>query len=131
MTYTPEQKLAWQRQRIAEHVAKGQLAPTENIKRFLAGKPMLPNRPSTGLNKTIDVKVTAGSNVVQPKRSREKTIVADQASTCFDDLRWKNGTAFATFAKDGSQYEYEISRQQFLEWIADESLGGFFNFEVR
>jgi hypothetical protein len=71
-----------------------------------------------------------GSNVVQPKRSRAKTIVADTSdSSCFSDLRFKSGLAYATFT-DGSQYEYDVDRATFKEWI-DDSLGGFFNAVVR
>ncbi len=71
-----------------------------------------------------------GDNVVQPKRSRAKTIVADTSdSSCFSDLRFKGGTVYATFT-DGSQYEYDVDRATFKEWI-DDSLGGFFNAEIR
>ncbi|MGD0075351.1 MAG: hypothetical protein ABSD31_13580 [Candidatus Binataceae bacterium] len=71
-----------------------------------------------------------GHNVQQPKRSRAKTLVADTSdSSCFDDLRFKAGVAYATFT-DGSQYEYDIDRATFKEWMED-SLGGFFNAVVR
>ncbi len=39
-TWGPADKLAWQRARIAEHIAKGQLEATPNIKSFIASKPM-------------------------------------------------------------------------------------------
>jgi hypothetical protein len=72
-----------------------------------------------------------GDNVRQPKRSRSKTIVADTGgSKCFADLRYKNGTVFATFT-DGSQYEYPLSRSDALDWFDDDSLGGYFNAMVR
>jgi len=65
------------------------------------------------------------------RKSRAKTIVADTSdSSCFDDLRFKNGTAFATFA-DGSQYDYPMSRADFNDWIDSGSLGNFFNRFVR
>ncbi len=71
------------------------------------------------------------TNVKQPKRSRAKPLVADVSdSACFDDLRWKAGTAYATFAKDGSQYTYDMSSADFKEWM-DNPLGEFFNANVR
>jgi hypothetical protein len=64
------------------------------------------------------------------RHHNKKVLVADASdSSCFADLRWKNGTAFATF-NDGSQYSYDVSRKEFEEWM-DDSLGEFFNANVR
>jgi hypothetical protein len=41
-------------------------------------------------------------------------------------LTWKNGIATAVFAKDGSTYQYEVSRDEFEDWISG-SQGGWFN----
>lgn len=40
-----------------------------------------------------------------------RPLIADQASACFDDLRYSQsaGGVFATFAKDGSTYFYPMS----------------------
>jgi hypothetical protein len=65
------------------------------------------------------------------RKHTSKVLVADQGSACFDDLRWKGGTAFATFAKDGSQYTYDMSRGDFEEWMDSGSLGGWFNEELK
>jgi hypothetical protein len=66
------------------------------------------------------------------RRSRAKTIVADVGdSECFTDLRFRNGEAFATFARDGSSYSYEMSRADFREWMDADSLGKFFNSFIR
>lgn len=63
--------------------------------------------------------------------SRSKTIVADTGgSKCFADLRYKDGTVYATFT-DGSQYSYDVSRSEALEWFDDDSLGEYFNAMVR
>jgi hypothetical protein len=144
--WTPEQKLEWQRRRIAEHVAKGQLEPTENIKRFLAGKPMLRAKPhpqfeeaNKTLNKLSKEAVTNARRTKGPTReevegaAREgKTLVATNESDCFDELTWRNGVATATFAKGGGAgtYEYEVTLDEFLEWCAG-SLGEYFNAEIR
>jgi hypothetical protein len=113
--YTKEQKLEWQRQKIAEAVAKGQMKPTANIKRFVAGKPMLykSQRPEGSVEKD------------------DGALVATTPSTCFDDLSWEDGVASGTFVKGGQTYDYEMSREEFLEWADDDSLGGYFNDNVR
>jgi hypothetical protein len=65
------------------------------------------------------------------RQSRAKTLVAQQASSCFDSLSYRDGTVTAVFAKDGSEYEYDMSLADAREWFADASLGGFFNSEIR
>jgi hypothetical protein len=68
-----------------------------------------------------------------PKGHNRKVMEAEQDSTCFSDLRYSAsaGGVYATFAKDGSQYFYPLSRAEAREWFEDDSLGGFFNAEVR
>lgn len=69
-----------------------------------------------------------------PKRaSRAKTLVADVSdSTCFADLRYRNGIVSATFANTTQgTWEYEMSLSDAREWFSDGSLGGFFNDNVR
>lgn len=63
--------------------------------------------------------------------SRARIIEADQPSACFVELYYEGGIATATFAKDGTTYDYPMSRSEFREWADDESLGGFFNLFVR
>ena len=113
--WTKEQKTAWQRSKIAEAVSKGELKATANVKRFIADEPMLyeHERPEGAVEQDGDA------------------LVATTPSTCFDDLSWDDGVATATFAKDGSVYEYEMSEEEFLEWADDDSLGGYFNDVVR
>ena len=62
-----------------------------------------------------------------------RPLIADQASSCFDDLRYSQsaGGVFATFAKDGSSYFYPMSRADAQEWFDDDSLGEYFNAMVR
>jgi hypothetical protein len=66
------------------------------------------------------------------KRSHHapKVLVGGESS-CFDDVRWKDGVASVTFAKDGAQYQYDMSRADFKEWADSGSLGDFFNAEIR
>ncbi len=62
--------------------------------------------------------------------NRKQTIVADQGSTCFDDLRWKDGTAYMTF-QDGYEDEVDMDRSEFMDWVESGSLGGYFNANIR
>lgn len=63
--------------------------------------------------------------------SRSKTLVADTSdSTCFDDLRWKGGTAYMTFT-DGYQDEMDMSKSDFRDWSDSDSLGQYWNFNLR
>jgi hypothetical protein len=71
------------------------------------------------------------TNQSNAKKKPPKVLVADTPSKCFDDVRWKNGVAFATFHKDGSQYAYPMSRSEFKEWQSSDSLGEFFNDQIK
>lgn len=145
--WTPEQKLEWQRQRIAQHVAKGELKMTDNIKRFIEGRPMLRAKPHPqfeDINKKLNKLSKQAINEVREKAGptrgevedaarQGKTLTATNASDCFDSLSWKNGIVTAVFAKGGGAgtYEYEVDLDTFLDWCASGSLGEFFNAEIR
>ena len=43
--YTKAQRDIWQRARLRDDIAKGRVSSTENINRFLAGKPPLKFKP--------------------------------------------------------------------------------------
>ncbi|HWX26622.1 MAG TPA: hypothetical protein VNZ53_04180 [Steroidobacteraceae bacterium] len=65
-------------------------------------------------------------------RSNNGPLEADcSGSKCFDELIYEDGVVTAVFAKDGSEYPYEMTRQEAKEWFEDESLGGYFNDVVR
>ncbi|MGD0332971.1 MAG: hypothetical protein ABSA90_06905 [Xanthobacteraceae bacterium] len=66
------------------------------------------------------------------KQSNRGGLTADQDSACFDELVYSQsaGGVFATFAKDGSQYFYPMSRSDAKEWF-DDDLGRFFNAVIR
>ena len=68
------------------------------------------------------------------KRSHHKPthLTADTSgSSAIADLRWKNGVAYFTFARDGYQDSIEMSKQEFEEWSDADSLGGFYNENYR
>jgi len=64
------------------------------------------------------------------KRShhRPKVIVADSSgSSAISDLRWRDGVAYFTFARDGYSDSVEMSKSDFKEWADSGSLGGWYN----
>jgi hypothetical protein len=69
----------------------------------------------------------------KPVARRTKPLIANVGeSDCFSDLRYSKsaGGVFATFAKDGSQYFYDMSRANAKDWFEND-LGEYFNAEVR
>jgi hypothetical protein len=67
------------------------------------------------------------------RQTRAKTLVADASnSSCFDDLRYSNGVVSASFANPTiGTWEYEMSLKEAREWFSDDSLGGYFNDNIR
>ncbi len=69
---------------------------------------------------------------VRAKRANRGGLVAEQDSSCFDELVYSQsaGGVYATFAK-GGDYFYPMSRRDATEWFDDDSLGEFFNAFIR
>jgi hypothetical protein len=67
------------------------------------------------------------------RASRSKTLVADTSgSDCFDSLVYRDGTVTASFIGPASGvWEYDVDLATAREWFADDSLGGYFNDEIR
>jgi hypothetical protein len=72
------------------------------------------------------------AHYVRAKRANRGGLTAEAASECFDELVYSQsaGGVFATFAKDGSQYFYPLSRSEAKEWF-DDDLGRYFNAVIR
>ena len=66
------------------------------------------------------------------KKANRGGLTAEQDSTCFDELVYSQsaGGVFASFA-DGSDYFYPMSRSEAQDWFDDDSLGSYFNSEIR
>ena len=78
----------------------------------------------------------AAQGITPPKAqraTRAKTLVADTSgSTCFDSLTYKNGVVTANFIGSAAgTWEYSMSLAEAREWFNSDSLGGYFNDEVR
>ena len=67
------------------------------------------------------------------RQSRAKTLIADTSgSECFDSLTYRDGTVTASFIGPAAGvWEYDMSLAEAREWFADDSLGGYFNDNVR
>ncbi len=78
----------------------------------------------------------AAQGITPPKAkrpSRAKTLVADTSgSECFDSLTYKNGAVTASFIGPAAgTWEYSMSLAEAREWFNSDSLGGYFNDEIR
>jgi hypothetical protein len=78
----------------------------------------------------------AAQGITPPKAkraSRAKTLVADTSgSSCFDSLVYKNGLVTASFKNPTvGDWDYQMSLAEAREWFNSDSLGGYFNDEIR
>jgi hypothetical protein len=78
------------------------------------------------------------AGIAQPKppakrASRAKTLSADcSGSTCFDSLKFRDGTLTASFIGPSSgEWTYEMSRADAKEFFDAPSLGGWFNDNLK
>ena len=79
---------------------------------------------------------SAAQGITPPKAkrpSRAKTLVADTSgSDCFDSLVYRDGTVTASFIGPAAgEWQYDMSLAEAREWFSDDSLGGYFNDNVR
>lgn len=67
------------------------------------------------------------------RASRSKTVVADTSgSTCFDSLTYKDGTVTASFIGPAAgEWDFDMSLAEAREWFNDDSLGGYFNDNIK
>jgi hypothetical protein len=143
----------WERRRLAQDVARGNVKRTAEIDAFLGGaskaeakkqRPQQPADPFKQLNRDLrklDKQISdnmkqseAGRHKQKPKSVRGGYLVAMQDSTCFSDLVYssKDGGVFASFIGPGAgDYFYPMSRADAKAWFDDSSLGAFFNAFVR
>jgi hypothetical protein len=105
------------------------------------------DRPSPGNKYSAEERAAWGreqdrlraERAAQPKptpakrASRAKTLKADcSGSECFDSLTYKDGTVTASFIGPAAgEWDYEMSLSEAREWFGDDSLGGYFNDNVR
>lgn len=129
--YTPEQRKAWSQERYAQEIASGRVrAHDAGVKNLHGGKDLL-NRLSGQASKEIEREALRHKAMAAGKGA---TIHANQPSDCFVSLSWKDGVAHAVFVKrdPGDGYDYDgMTKEQFLDWALSDSLGEYFNANIR
>ena len=67
------------------------------------------------------------------RASRAKTLEADTSgSTCFDALSYSDGVVTASFSNPTiGDWDYDMSLKDFREWASSQSLGGWFNDNLK
>jgi hypothetical protein len=123
--YTPEQRAAWQAERLALERARGAHS---------AGVNALPRAPNPfgpegtiakTINKAVQRAVDTAIAKAAPKHSR---INSNVPSTCLADLSWKDGVATAEFYRGGAVvYDFPMSLDEFLDWVESDSIGKYGN----
>ena len=69
---------------------------------------------------------------IQKAAKAGKTLYANMPSSCFASLSWHKGVATMEFYRGGAiVYDEPMSLANFLDWAAAESLGQYFNAEIR
>jgi hypothetical protein len=143
MARSKEEKAAWQAQRLEQERARGLYGNKRwNGSQWVDAttgrpipkppKPPNPFGPQGTISKTIDKALQKEINrKIAESAPKNATLVANVDSSCFEDLRWRRGVATATFWRGGAiVYDYDCSRDEFIDWVSD-SLGGYFNEVIR
>lgn len=143
----PKATSAWQQARLNAEAARGlyggkrwsgsQWADASNKPVEWPKAAPSPFGKTGTLSREIDASLKANA----PKghshaRKHADYLEAEIDSTCFSDLFWDSvgggdGIVTAIFARNGAVYQYELTREEFLEWIDSDSLGQYFNDEIR
>jgi hypothetical protein len=147
--YTKAERDAWQSNRIADEVARGLYGnKTWNGKAWVQpnGEP-LPRAPKAPnpfgkegtLAKSINEQLAgfekdrqrAVNKAVADAAPKHARLIADVLSTCLESLTFKDDIATATFYRGGQiVYDYPMSRDDFIDWVSDGSLGKYGNDKV-
>lgn len=142
---------AWERQRLALDVARGNVGRTPEIDAFLRGaskaeaKKLRPQQQrdafkqlnrelgqlSKQTNKNIHANADKGNapklSEVKKAAKEGRTLFAATPSTCFSEVSWTDGVASLTFAnKTQGTWDIEMSLEDFLDFT-DGSMGQNFN----
>jgi hypothetical protein len=72
------------------------------------------------------------NEAVAERAPKGSTLRANLDSDCFESVVWRDGVATATFWRGGAiVYDYDVSREEFIDWVSSGSLGGYFNDNIR
>ena len=123
-------KAEWMANRLANEQARGDYVPVPKM------GPRGPNpfgeHGSLSRDAMDQQAVKERLRELAGKAPKGATIHAKQPSECFVSLSWKDGIATAEFYRGGAiVYDYEMDKDEFLDWALSDSLGGFFNDVIR
>jgi hypothetical protein len=146
-TYSAAEKLAWQQERFTHEIAAGRYSGADLLRarEFVAtGKVTRP--PPAGMNvfgregtlsKQLDQALQRSVNKAiadkAPKGATLRMVTSKDApaSTCLEELSWKDGVATTTFYRGGDVvYDYPMSKSEFIDWVSSNSIGIYGNDEV-
>jgi hypothetical protein len=144
-------KAEWLAQRLADEQARG----LYGNKRFdwstnqwvkpdgtpaKGPKPQNPFGKEGTLSKQIDKQLAgfekdrqkAVNQEVANKAPKHARLIADLDSSVFESVTWKDNVVTATFFRGGAiVYYYDVTRDEFVDWVSSGSLGQYFNAEIR
>lgn len=132
---------AWQRNRIADEVARGLYSPTKNVTSFLNNQPTTkqPAQPSIfkkldqALSKEIDA-ILSPPKKKQKVKSKGGNLSWNGDSDCFDALLYSksSGGVIATFSgPTAGDWFYPMSKADARDWFNADSVGEYFNAFIR
>jgi hypothetical protein len=148
-SWSREDKDAWQRQRLADELARGVHSPNGPVAKYLRNEPPVKSPPKNAfdqlneklnkqlqkaVNDAIADKTSPTLDEVQQAAADGHTLRATQESTCFASLEYvpldaETGTVVATFVNGYGPYEGEMDLDDFIDWADSGSLGGTYNAE--
>jgi len=121
-TWSKADKSEWQRQRLQSEMSRGLYSKTGPVSQYLANEPTPRHAPAPD-----DSKRSAPTrDEVEQAATDGKVLSFNGDSTCFSELSWQDGIVDAVFT-NGYAYSAELDLDDFLDWVADDSVGGYFN----
>jgi len=121
-SWSKADKSEWQRQRLQSEMSRGLYSQTGPVAKYLANEPMTRDAPVPEESKSS----SPTRDEVEQAAEDGETLIFDGKSTCFSDLSWQDGIVDAVFT-NGYSYSAELPLDEFLDWVADDSVGGYFN----
>src|SRR4051794_3706727 len=118
-SWSKADKSEWQRQRLQSELSRGLYSKTGPVARYLANEPTMREPDETQ-------RPSLTRDEVEQAAEDGKTLTFNGKSTCFSDLEWQDGVVDATFTS-GHSYSAPLDLDEFLDWVADESAGGYYN----
>ena len=115
-------KSEWQRQRLQSEMSRSLYNKTGPVAKYLANEPVTRDAPVPDNSKQS----SPTRDEIEQAAEDGRTLTFNGKSTCFSTLEWTDGIVDAVFT-NGYAYSAELDLDEFLDWVADNSVGGYFN----